>query len=86
MSEIALVVMRLKDMWKVHPDQDNSRACSKCGETVGVYPTGQRALRDNPGAVIICAVCANPQPGDKGQPAGSWSAIARELRDSVRRQ
>jgi hypothetical protein len=86
MSDIALVAMRLKDMWKMHPDQDNSRVCSRCGETVGVYPTGQRALEANPGAKIICAVCANPQPGDKSQPAGSWDEIKREMRDSMRRQ
>jgi hypothetical protein len=58
----------------------------KCGEAVGVYPSGQRALKANPGMAIICTVCAKPQPGDEGQPAGSWDEIKQELRDSVRRQ
>ena len=78
--------MRLKDMWKVHPNQDSSRVCSKCGEAVGIYPSGQRVLQENPQAKIICAPCAKPQPSDESYPAGSLDEIRREMRDSVRRQ
>jgi hypothetical protein len=56
MSEI-LVVMRLADMTRVHPAQDNSRVCSRCGERVGLYPSGQRVLRARPQTQIVCHVC-----------------------------
>lgn len=86
MTDTALVVMRLKDMWNLHPDQDNSRVCSKCGEGVGIYPSGQNALARMPEMAIICAICANPQPGDEARPAGSWDEIKREIAESQRRR
>jgi hypothetical protein len=55
---IGLVAMRLADMLLVHPEQDNSHVCSKCGETVGVYPSGQAILARHPGTVITCQICA----------------------------
>ena len=85
-DQIKLVVMRLKDMRKVHPEQDNSHVCSQCGETVGVYPSGQRSLRNFPEMAIICHVCASGVKGAKAFPAAPWDDIKRELRDSVRRQ
>lgn len=87
MTEPLLICTRLKDMWKVHPDQVASR-CSKCGETVGVYPSGQSALKQHPKMAIVCAVCAakDIRPGDEAEPAGSWDEVAQEMRDSVRRQ
>jgi hypothetical protein len=84
MSEIALVVMRLKDMWKMHPDQVEA-TCSKCDAGVGVYPSGQRVLQANPQAKIICAPCAKPKTGDERRPAGSWDEIKREIAESYRR-
>jgi hypothetical protein len=84
-DDIALVTMRLKDMWKVHPDQDNSRVCSKCGQPVGVYPSGQRVLQENPQAKIICNVCVDHKPGDENYPAGPISDIMREISESQRR-
>lgn len=84
-EEIKLVVMRLKDMWKVHPDQDSSRVCSKCGEPVGIYPTGQRSLRNFPEMAIICHVCASGVKGAKAFPAAPWDEIKREFTESQRR-
>lgn len=55
MSE--LIVMRLADMWKRHPDQNNSRVCNRCGAPVGIYPSGQLALKENPELLIICIQC-----------------------------
>lgn len=83
-QDIALVAMRLSDMWRMHPRQDNSRVCSKCGEAVGIYPSGQDAIRHNPGMKIICSRCAEAErdPPDKVRPAGSWDEIAQESRDS----
>jgi hypothetical protein len=54
--------MRLADMLLVHPQQDNSRVCSKCGEPVGIYPSGQAVLRGAPDTVITCNHCAGPLP------------------------
>jgi hypothetical protein len=57
---IDLIVMRLADMYLVHPQQDNSRVCSQCGEAVGIYPSGQAILARHPDTVITCSVCAGP--------------------------
>jgi hypothetical protein len=52
-----LIVMRLADMKRVHPLQITAQ-CSKCGETVGVYPSGQAIMRDYPGEIeLVCQVC-----------------------------
>jgi hypothetical protein len=79
-----LVAMRLKDMHKVHPDQDNSHICLKCGETVGLYPSGQMALKANPGTGIMCVACAALQIDDEDEmrPAGTWADVAREIDES----
>ena len=54
-----LVCMRLADMARVHPDQIEMK-CSDCGETVGVYPSGQQVLRDLPDIPVVCQVCNKP--------------------------
>jgi hypothetical protein len=85
MSEgIALVCMRVVDMRRIHPYQDNSRFCSRCGERVGLYPSSQNAVRDNPGIKIICAHCAD-RDGDEADevlPAAPLDEIVQEMRDS----
>ena len=55
-----LIVMRLANMHRVHPRQDNSRVCAVCGEQVGIYPSGQAMLRRDPTIRIICDVCFTP--------------------------
>lgn len=57
---IELIVMRLADMTVLHPDQDESRLCSKCRRQVAIYPSGQEVLRRHPDAIIVCQVCAGP--------------------------
>ena len=52
-----LVVMRLANMRRVHPRQNDSRACSRCGERVGIYPSGQHVIAAHPGIEIVCEVC-----------------------------
>jgi hypothetical protein len=54
-----LIVMRLADMHRVHPDQIEAK-CSQCGEVVGVYPSGQRVMREMPGIKLVCQVCRQP--------------------------
>jgi hypothetical protein len=69
MGQITLVVMRLADMQRVHPKQDNSRVCMTCGEVVGIFPSGQATLRRYPSVEIVCERChgnvedAVPAPG-----------------------
>jgi hypothetical protein len=56
-----LICMRLADMKRVHPDQITDK-CTRCGETVGIYPSGQRVLNLLPGQIeIVCHVC-RPEP------------------------
>jgi hypothetical protein len=80
-----LVVMRLADMGRVHPGQDNSRVCSKCGERVGIYPSGQRALRNFPAMPVVCFVCAQGVKGARSFPAAPWDEIKREVAASTER-
>ena len=54
-----LVVMRLADMKRVHPDQITGK-CRTCGHDVGIYPSGQRVLREHPDVEIVCQVCRSP--------------------------
>jgi hypothetical protein len=81
----ALVAMRLANMRQVHPAQDNSRVCSRCGAPVGIYPSGQRALRQYPGLPVICLECSvREPPADlKVAPAASAAEVVQEARESV---
>lgn len=65
-----LLVMRLADMFMVHPRQLDTHACSQCGHQVGIYPSGQAVLRRYAGRVdIVCSRCdpahlgLTPAPG-----------------------
>lgn len=79
---IDLIVMRLADMHRVHPAQDDSRACAVCGERVGIYPSGQAVLKARPDDIrIICQHCIGPHalrvlaPGAETEPLESVPAI-----------
>jgi hypothetical protein len=80
-----LVTMRLMDMTWIHPQQDNSRVCANCGHQLGIYPSGQAALRKNPGLTVVCTLCAfsGAKPDDINLSAGSLAEIRQEARDSV---
>lgn len=56
-----LICMRTIDMQVVHPDQITA-SCAECGEEIGIYPSGQRALRDVPGIKAVCQMCRTPGP------------------------
>lgn len=76
--------MRLADMHRVHPQQDNTRFCGECGERLGVYPTGQRVLRMNPKAKLICAHCATKREYDlTGSAAPTFEEFIQEQNQSV---
>jgi hypothetical protein len=57
-----LLVMRLADMVRVHPNQITAK-CSRCGEKVGVYPSGQKVMREVPDIELVCQAC-NPNNYD----------------------
>jgi hypothetical protein len=58
-DERTLVVMRLADMWKRHPDQDDTKLCGMCGSAVGIYPSGQTQIRLHPQTKIVCFNCVD---------------------------
>jgi hypothetical protein len=57
-----LIVMRLADMQRRHPGQDNSRFCPQCKHRVGIYPSGQAALKRDSTLTIRCQVCNEGAP------------------------
>jgi hypothetical protein len=79
-----LVCNRLTDMTKMHPQQDDTHKCSKCGYPVGIYPSGQKALKKWPKIKIMCMPCAmiDMQSTDINLPAASPEEILQEIRDS----
>jgi hypothetical protein len=82
---VRLVVMRLIDMHKMHPEQDNSKVCALCGEPVGIYPSGQAAIKTDPTMEIVCAICAAREHNrfeDTAIPASDPATIAQEVRES----
>jgi hypothetical protein len=79
-----LICNRLTDMTNMHPQQDDTHKCGKCGHPVGIYPSGQKALKRWPKMAIRCVPCAaaTVQPTDINVPAGSVEEILQEARDS----
>jgi hypothetical protein len=61
---MTLITMRLADMRRVHPGQITGR-CGRCGEEVGIYPSGQEAMKKWKDVEIVCQVC---RPIDGGEP------------------
>jgi hypothetical protein len=82
----ALIVMRLANMYQTHPGADLTKVCSKCGQRVGIYPSGLRQLRAHPGLPIICVICASREAPAEVElhPAGTPGEILQEMRESVR--
>jgi hypothetical protein len=80
-----LVCTRLSDMTVMHPDQ-GWELCSQCQHTVGVYPTGKRAIERWPHLKILCMECANLQaigPEDEIYAAGTLEEIVKERNESA---
>jgi hypothetical protein len=73
--------MRFTDMNYLHPDQNDTRKCDRCGHQVGIYPSGQDFLKIHPNAMIICTQCADhPIPMDAPS-----NQIRREMTESHKR-
>jgi len=56
-----LIVMRLVDMVRVHPQQITAH-CRRCGHEVGVFPSGQDVMRKQPDIELVCHRCKLPDP------------------------
>lgn len=67
--EKILICMRLANMHRVHPQQVEDR-CRRCGEVIGIYPSGQLAMKmaAEAGDTIIleCEVCSAAGGGVDG--------------------
>jgi hypothetical protein len=81
-----LLVMRLEDMTYTHPDQDNSYFCNRCRHQVGIYPSGQRMIRQFPEIEIICQICADKEKIDKNMIVESAPGAIEELIDGIKRR
>jgi hypothetical protein len=81
-----LIVMRLADMHRVHPEQITAK-CHGCGHVVAVYPSGQQVMREYPGVLLTCQVCKTPgpdaalAPGAELEPFESVKAPMKTLGD-----
>lgn len=74
-----LLVMRAADMRRIHPQTDWTYFCSLCSEPVGIYPSGQKVLRDDPTTQIICSHCRPPGVSVLAVPSG----VPQELTESI---
>lgn len=67
--EKILICMRLDNMRRVHPQQVEDR-CRRCGEVIGIYPSGQLAIKMAAEAgdtmVLECEVCSAKMGGVDG--------------------
>jgi hypothetical protein len=79
-----LICNRLIDMTRMHPQQDDTHKCGKCDHPVGIYPSGQKALKRWPNMAIRCVSCAmiDASPTDTNIPAASPEEILQEARES----
>ncbi|MBT1509462.1 hypothetical protein KIP88_03010 [Bradyrhizobium sp. SRL28] len=56
---VELIVMRLADMHRFHPEQITG-TCASCGHVVGIYPSGQQVMKQYPDVKLTCSVCKTP--------------------------
>lgn len=80
-----MFVMRLDRMHKIHPTMDTSHSCTRCGETVGIYPSGQKTLKAYGSTIdLVCNMCKTPDE-NFGRPAGNRGDVQREQGESIQR-
>ena len=82
----ALVTMRIADMTRMHPAQDDTHVCAECGAPVGIYPSGLRALRKWPRMKVICVHCAMERPAEliENMAAADFETLMQERADSIK--
>lgn len=62
MQRATLYVMRLAEMRLVHSSMDSSKTCCRCGETVGIFPSGQGVIQRS-GVANVDIVCSHCRTG-----------------------
>jgi hypothetical protein len=73
-----LLVMRLDEMLRVHPDQIED-VCDRCGHVVGIFPSGQMVINHYDGDIeIVCSHCQSPA-GFVAAP-GAWMEQFQSVR------
>lgn len=66
MDKPILICMRLAEMELTHPLMTRDKCCSRCGVTIGMFPSGQRVLREHgeTNVEIVCNHCHFPAEVD----------------------
>lgn len=65
-----LIVMRLADMERMHPNQIVSK-CATCGHDVAIFPSGQLVLQRWSNVTVTCSVCKSPGSSAKLAPGAN---------------
>lgn len=52
-----VIAMQAVDMFVAHPDTDYTHVCSRCGATLGVYPSTIKLMKQQKNVVLICNRC-----------------------------
>jgi DNA-directed RNA polymerase subunit RPC12/RpoP len=78
-----LIVVRVDHMWRAHPQTDFTRVCARCGERVGIYPSGQQFIRDHLDTEIVCDVCVLRIAQDEILITEPLPGVVREACESV---
>lgn len=83
MPKHTLLCMRASDMARVHPETDWSHKCERCGESIGVYPSGQRVIArlGRANIILVCNRCQQPGPVAVLAPGAEY-----ELSQTTRKQ
>lgn len=76
-----VIAMQAGDMIVAHPNTDYTHVCSKCGATLGVYPSTIKLMKERKNVILVCNRC---QP-DAGQGFPLVPGAIDEVRKSRRR-
>jgi hypothetical protein len=76
-----LLVMRLADMTRVHPDQIEG-TCAQCGHIVAIFPSGQRLMKNHPDTRLMCQVCQKPGKRSKLAPGAGLEPFQSVRKDN----
>jgi ribosomal protein S27E len=80
----SLICMRFADMRVLHDETNTEHTCALCGHTLGIYPSGMRAIREHPGITLLCQVCGTPTLA--GNSFGPAPGALDEIGQGKRRQ
>jgi hypothetical protein len=81
----SLLVCALADAPQVVPGSTFDRRCTGCRRAVMIAPSGQRILRDDPAAQVLCVDCFCAHGDGKDatiRPATSLEELRHEIRSA----